>query len=69
VQQEQQDVAEQLAPRQSSPLSYAPRVLRALCHYAPMELSDGPASLSKVRGTAVQHGVNTDVSPEAVCLQ
>lgn len=38
-----------IGTKKTSNLRGAGRVLRALCHYSPQDLSDGPASLSKVR--------------------
>lgn len=64
-----EDRQERLSPSPAAPLQQqqpgaareaarqAVSVLRALCQYAPMELSDGPASLSKVRGPGASRPV------------
>lgn len=66
-----QDQAAQRSPAHGIPRKAAAgrgpgRVLRALCHYAPMDLSDGPASLSKVHLAPLLYSCCSHIT--SICL-
>lgn len=62
-QPESSSLQEQASPQTGSAVRGAGRVLRALCHYSPQDLSDGPASLSKVRRSSNHQPVQPPSRP------